>query len=198
MSPRRNRRGSPSPQAARRHRLRFPRRPRYRRGQGRGRRYRQQIERHGDAKIDRGPDQARLAPAERMLHPGGCRPAHRAGEPGDQRDPGDRTPRLAAIEPSQRREGRVVESHRHADTEHDPGGRQARRCPAPTRAKRARRPARHSRRPARRVRRAGRSSLRYKGAVAADSSSAPENRPKNRVGATPSAAAIGAPRIAGR
>ena len=60
-----------------------------------------------------------------MLDPRRDRPSHRAGEPRDQRDPGDRTPRFAPIEPGQRREGRVVEPHCHADAEHNPGGRQS-------------------------------------------------------------------------
>jgi hypothetical protein len=53
------------------------------------------------------------------------RPAHCAGEPGDQGDPGDRTARRPAIETSKRSEGRIVETHRHPDAEDRPRGHKA-------------------------------------------------------------------------
>jgi hypothetical protein len=43
----------------------------------------QPIERHAEHKIERGPDQARFAPAQRVVHERGERPAHRRGKSGE-------------------------------------------------------------------------------------------------------------------
>ncbi len=94
-------------------------------GQRRHGRDQQPIQRHCDEEIDGGPDQAGFAPAEGVLEPGRGGPADGAGEPCKQRNAGDRGARLAAIKAGQRGEGCVVEPHRHADPEQEPGDRQA-------------------------------------------------------------------------
>ena len=80
----------------------------------------QPIERHRHDQVDPGPDQAGFAPAEAVLEPGRGGPANRAGEAREQCDAGDRSARLAAVEPSQRGKGSVVKPHRHADPQQEP------------------------------------------------------------------------------
>src|SRR5229473_5059425 len=71
------------------------------------------------------PDQAGVAPAERVLEPGRGRPADRAGKAGNEGDAGDRGARIAAVKPGQGRKGWVIKADRHADSEDEPGDRQA-------------------------------------------------------------------------
>ena len=166
--------------------------------QRRRRRNDQPVQRHRHEKVEGSPDQAGLAPAERMFEPRRERPADRAGKAGDQGDAGDRGARLTAIEPRQRGKGRVVETDRHADPEHQPGEGEA---PHPLRETEKREP--------RGNRRTGK---REHGAPAMSSISRPTHGPtarataaarprkcrKTRLTDRPRAAAIGAPRIAGR
>ena len=56
------------------------------------------------------------------------RPAHGAGKAGDQRDAGDRVARLRAVQPHQRREGRLVQAAAHGHADQRPGGEQRRRA----------------------------------------------------------------------
>ena len=66
------------------------------------------------------PHEASATPAEMGLKQCRQRPAHRAGEAGDQGDPSYRTARRPAIETGKRRESRIVEAHRHPDAEDHP------------------------------------------------------------------------------
>lgn len=68
------------------------------------------------------PNQQRLAPAQQAVEQGGQRPADGRCETRNQRNTGDRTARIAAIERAERRKGGVVESERHSDTENRPCG----------------------------------------------------------------------------
>jgi hypothetical protein len=85
----------------------------------------QPVQWQSDQEIQRRPDEASPAPAEMGFEQRRQRPAHCAGEPGDQGDPGDRTARRPAIETSKRSEGRIVETHRHPDAEDRPRGHKA-------------------------------------------------------------------------
>ena len=55
-------------------------------------------------------------------HEGAERPAHRAGKPAEQREIGDRPARLAAVEPAERGEHRIIEPGAHAEPDQGPAG----------------------------------------------------------------------------
>ncbi len=79
------------------------------------------VERQRDEQVDRGPCQARAAPADRSLHQAGQWPPHRAGEAGDQGDSDDGRTRLAPVDRRQRGEGALVEPDSHSKPDDRPG-----------------------------------------------------------------------------
>jgi hypothetical protein len=67
-----------------------------------------------------GIDEASTAPADGLRQECAQRPTHRAGETAEQRQVGDGSSRLLAVELPERCEHGVVEAGSHADAEHEP------------------------------------------------------------------------------
>ena len=76
---------------------------------------REQRQRQGHGEMQARIGEARAAPADALDQPGRERPADRAGEAAPERQLRDRAARAPAVEPPERREGRVVEARAHAE-----------------------------------------------------------------------------------
>ena len=94
---------------------------------------REKCQRQGHHEMQSGIGEAGAAPADGLDEPGRQRPADRAGEPAPERQLGDRAAGLRAVEPPERREGRVVEPSSHARRRSAPRrpDRPARSAPRP-------------------------------------------------------------------
>ena len=86
----------------------------------RQRRHHRHLQRQRNDQVQRRIDQAGAAPAEILRQKRAERPAHRRGKAAEQRQIGDRRPRVPAVELAERGEHRVVEPGAHAAAEHDP------------------------------------------------------------------------------
>ena len=87
---------------------------------GAGARQREGVQRRGDESEQRGVDQIRAVPAERLEQRVGDGPAHRRGKAAGQRQHRDRLARARAEDAPERREGRIVERSRHRGAEQHP------------------------------------------------------------------------------
>src|SRR5262245_53713298 len=79
------------------------------------------VQRKAQHEIERGPDEARIAPTHCVVQERRYWPAQSRCETRKERDAGDGAARIAAVKGSQRGKSSIVEAERHADAENRPG-----------------------------------------------------------------------------
>ncbi len=97
-----------------------------RRGPPRFARQYEQIGRQRNGKLEAGIDQACAAPPKMRVEECGKRPADGAGKAAKQRERGDCRASALPIEASEGREGRIVETRAHAESDQQPGDQKSR------------------------------------------------------------------------